>query len=194
MEIRYAKEREFSPKRGWYQPQIITCLLCGEDYTKEGFLDLNKHNDFFVRSEEADFVQKIPVCYRCYSKMRKRIFEHFLKIYTDLEIKNPEYKALERVCMILNLYYSDDIVEHLKKHYSTKSWQRNITNGCIVDNYIGYVTNTKRQKFMVTDKSYDDTLLEKEGLQKSFESNDTECSEKEETKHKWLDWLKRKWS
>lgn len=91
----------------------------------------------------------------------KRIFSNHFDLYTEQGEKEPERKALEKICMILNLYYSDEIVDHLKKYCSGIGWKRDIKFGYVVDSYIRYVTSTSQIKFKVYMKSYEDTILER---------------------------------
>lgn len=117
------------------------CLYCGHQ----------------IKPRPYDSKRKFNICDACV----KRIFFNHFDFYSEQGEKEPERKALEKICMILNLYYSDEIVDHIKKHYSGIHWKKGIKSGYNIDRYIQYVTSTSQIKYKVYMKTYEDTILER---------------------------------
>lgn len=86
-------------KEGIAIPTTLHCLRCNEVYDSSEFYDSD--------SDLYESIGKIPYCKECLDKF----YQNYLKKYTTLEYQNPERKAIERICMFLDIYYKDDIYE-----------------------------------------------------------------------------------
>lgn len=86
-------------KEGIATPTTLHCLRCNEVYDSSEFYDSD--------SILYESIGKIPYCKECLDKF----YQDYLKKYTTLEYQNPERKAIERICMFLDIYYKDDIYD-----------------------------------------------------------------------------------
>ena len=84
-------------------PSVLRCLSCGQEFNSKDFYDSD--------SKLFESIGKIPYCKECLDKFYKM----FLKEYQKLEYQNPERKAIERLCMALDLYYSNKIYDSAVK-------------------------------------------------------------------------------
>ena len=75
----------------------FTCFYCGKEYVETNFY---KSNSNFYSN-----IGKIPYCKQCIEKLYQ---EYFTK-YTNEGCLTPEKKAVQRLCMIFDIYYKDDI-------------------------------------------------------------------------------------
>ena len=78
------------------KPKLI-CFYCGKEYVETNFYNTN--------SEFYSGVGKLPYCKQCIEKIYQQLFEK----YTNDGCLNPEKKAVQRVCMLFNIYYRDDV-------------------------------------------------------------------------------------
>ena len=74
-----------------------TCFYCGNDYVETNYY---KSNSQFYRN-----IGKIPYCKQCIEKLYKYHFEQ----YTNEGCLYPEKKAIKRICMVLDIYYTDKV-------------------------------------------------------------------------------------
>lgn len=75
----------------------ITCFYCGKEYVDTNFYNSN--------SEFYNNIGKIPHCKQCIEKFYQQYFEK----YTNEGCLTPEKKAVQRLCMVFDIYYSDDV-------------------------------------------------------------------------------------
>lgn len=75
----------------------IYCLCCGE----------KKDSDTYYNSDSLQYraYGKIPYCKDCIDKMYQGYLEEFIK----LQYTNPEKRAVQRLCMVLDLFYSEEM-------------------------------------------------------------------------------------
>ncbi len=73
-----------------------TCFYCGKEYVDTNFY--NSNSEFYSN------IGKIPHCKQCIEKFYQQYFEK----YTNEGCLTPEKKAVQRLCMIFDIYYSDD--------------------------------------------------------------------------------------
>ena len=73
-----------------------TCFYCGKEYVETNFY--NSNSEFYSN------IGKIPHCKQCIEKFYQRYFEK----YTNEGCLTPEKKAVKRLCMVFDIYYSDD--------------------------------------------------------------------------------------
>ena len=89
-------------------PETLNCLCCNHSFDSNCFYGSD--------SEIYLSIGKIPYCKECLD-----IFYHnYLKKYKELRYTDPERKAVERICMLLDLYYSDKIFDNAVKEYEKK--------------------------------------------------------------------------
>ena len=73
-----------------------TCFYCGKEYVETNFY--NSNSEFYSN------IGKIPHCKQCIEKLYQQYFEK----YTNEGCLAPEKKAVQRLCMVFDIYYSDD--------------------------------------------------------------------------------------
>ena len=75
----------------------IVCFYCGKEYVDTNYY---KSNSIFYSN-----IGKIPYCKQCIEKF----YQQFYKKYTNEGCLAPEKKAVQRLCMIFDIYYKEDI-------------------------------------------------------------------------------------
>jgi len=93
-------------KEGITTPSELHCLRCNEIYNSDEF--------YASDSELHESIGKIPYCRRCLDEM----YQNYLKKYEELKYINPDKKAVERLCMALDIYYSDKVFDSAVKCYA----------------------------------------------------------------------------
>ena len=87
-------------------PKKITCLCCGESFPSDSF--------YVSDSLQYRAYGKIPYCKECINKMYQGYLSEFKKLcYAD-----PERKAVQRLCMALDLFYRNDIFDSAIKEWN----------------------------------------------------------------------------
>lgn len=117
----------------------LHCLCCGEE------IDTDK-----LYSSDSDIygaIGKIPYCVDCLEK----IYQFYVEKYRGLEYKNPSRKAVERICMALDIYYSDNIYDAAMKEFETKT-----TDVTLISLYI-----RQSKLYQYRKRNYDTTIQEK---------------------------------
>lgn len=116
----------------------MMCVRCGEKKeVKKFYATPSKFYATYARS---------PICSDCLDDMYMEYYEKYEKEgYT-----NPDRKAVERVCMVTDVYYKDSLFESAKKSHENKS---------DVSIMIYYMRNTRLSTNRL--KTYDDTLRDK---------------------------------
>ena len=84
-------------------PATLCCLRCNEPYAINEFYDSD--------SELHKSIGKIPYCRKCLDEF----YQNYLNGYITLGYQNPERKAIERICMALDIYYSDKVFDSAVK-------------------------------------------------------------------------------
>lgn len=79
--------------------ETLHCLCCGKEFPITEFY----HSEHMA----YESTKKLPYCRRCIDKF----YQHYLTVYKRIKYINPERKAIERMCMLLNIYYSDAIYD-----------------------------------------------------------------------------------
>ena len=80
-----------------------TCFYCGNEYVDTNFY--NSNSMFYSNTG------KVPYCKQCVEKFYQQYFER----YTNEGCLTPEKKAVQRLCMVLDIYYRDDIFDSAMK-------------------------------------------------------------------------------
>lgn len=74
-----------------------TCFYCGKEYVDTNYYKSN--------SEFYSNIGKIPYCKQCIEKL----YQQFYKKYANDGCLTPEKKAVQRLCMIFDIYYREDV-------------------------------------------------------------------------------------
>lgn len=117
-----------------------TCFYCGKEYA-----DTNYYKSY---SKFFSIIGKVPYCKQCI----EAFYQHYYEEYTNDGCLFPEKKAVERICMAFDIYYSDDIFDSAVKN--AKKRQINISP---MSSYIKII-----QLHQYKGKSYSDTISDKE--------------------------------
>ena len=136
MEVVYLAEKK--DKRT--KKEKYTCFYCGNEFVETNFY--KSFGNFF------DNIGKIPYCKQCVEKFYKYYFDK----YTNEGCLNPEEKAVKRVCMAMDIYYSKANFDSAMK----KIKQDNI-NISPMGQYMKTISLTQYKG-----KSYDNTVSDDE--------------------------------
>lgn len=119
-----------------------TCFYCGKEYVNTNFY--NSNSEFYSN------ISKIPYCKQCIEKFYQQYFEK----YTNEGCLTPEKKAVQRLCMIFDIYYRDDVfVSSMNK---IKGSNMNISP-------MGqYMKTIQLQQYNRNKESYENTIYEAE--------------------------------
>lgn len=113
------------------EPLFYRCTRCPRKYKRQkgNFLaspsPIYKNNNGYV-----------PICKHC----TEELFDHYMAVC------GSEYEAIRRLCMKLDLYYADTVVDSAKKRATERGWMAAYVS----------ILNLSQQK----DKTYDNTIDE----------------------------------
>ena len=119
-------------------PSTLICLKCGEK------VDIKK----YYGSQSAFYTtyMKIPYCQDCLDDMYLEYYEK----YNSAGYANPDRKAIERICMLIDVYYSDKIFDS-----ALKGWEKDGSKSLISV----YLQRTRLKTYL--NRTYDNTLMDK---------------------------------
>lgn len=129
-------------------PAKLTCIRCGEK------IDAKKY--YSTRSEFFKNYARLPICQDCLDDM----YDYYYNKYVSEDKTNPEHKAIERICMTFDVYYSDKLVQS-----AIKSWENDGSHSVM-----SYYMQRTRLKTYIR-RSYDDTLIDR--LKESVDAGGT---------------------
>lgn len=115
------------------------CLICGKESIGKSFYD--------SKSRMHSYMGRIPYCKECVDDM----YRDYCDKYSSLGYADPEKKAVERLCMVFDLYYSDNVYDSVVKQIEDGS-----STASVMALYIRMV-KLKQYK----SKNYDTTLEER---------------------------------
>lgn len=124
-------------------PKTLYCSCCGKEF------DLDVLNFYKTKITAYKGIGYYPFCKTCLDK----IYQGYYKQYTIEGNLNPDRKAIERICMMLNIYYSDEVFDGAVKNQE-KGFSNGATN--LISLYIKQVNMHQYCK-----KNYDTTIKEK---------------------------------
>lgn len=75
----------------------ITCFYCGREYVETNYY--NSNSEFYSN------IGKVPYCKQCIEKFYQQYYDK----YTNEGCLTPEKKALQRLCMIFDIYYNESV-------------------------------------------------------------------------------------
>lgn len=151
MARRAAKQKPLS------NPTTLVCHHCNERKPVKEFLaSYNKFNKTYM---------KIPYCKDCIDD----IYMEYYDMYEKLGYIEADRKAIERICMAVDMYYSDTAFDAAMKKYEKNP------SASLFTAYAGLMGLNQ-----YSGKSYDTTLLEKYNLAKDKKSSVAIYTEKDE--------------
>ena len=118
----------------------LNCLCCNDELDIKDFYD----SDSKIYSSNG----KAPYCKRCLEEL----YEYYVIKYKDFGYANPDRKSIERICMILDLYYSDKVFDSAVK----QSEKKNLSDTPLISLYMKQV-----KLIQYKSKNYDTTLQER---------------------------------
>ena len=125
-------------KEGIATDYTIRCLCCNKEYENKDFYGSD--------SEFYGAIVKIPYCKRCLDNL----YQYYLRKCKKIGYPNPERRAVERICMALDVYYSDKIFDSAVKE--SESWP----DATFISLYFKIVKLYQYRK-----KDYDSTIEER---------------------------------
>lgn len=151
MARREAKQKPLS------NPTMLVCHHCNEKKPIKEFLSSNnKFNKTYM---------KIPYCKDCIDD----IYTEYYEMYEKLGYIEADRKAIERMCMAVDMYYSDKAFDSAMKKY-----ERNPS----LSLFSVYASSMGLQQYK--GKSYDDTLIEKYNMDRADSNSAIIYTDKDE--------------
>lgn len=141
---------EEQKKRGRPPKEVYTCYRCGEQYTET-----------FISSGSFFNKKKVPWCKKCIDGL----YREYVDKYSGCS--DPKREATKRMCMALDMYYSDSLYKAALKKMSS-------TSGISLFASFYQIINLAQYK----NKSYDDTLREIHGIVSVESKSDSNIDEK----------------
>lgn len=124
----------------------LRCACCHREYDGD---------DYY--SSDSDWhaaTCKIPCCKKCLDKF----YLKYLEKYEELEYSNPDKRAIQRMCMVLDLYYSDKLFDSAVRDME-KRVEKMTDPGITITLFSSYMKGVKR--YQNRGKDYDTTIQEK---------------------------------
>lgn len=134
--------RPLNKKKSAVSLDTLHCMCCNKELNAKEFYD-----------SDSKFYQatgKVPYCKDCLEKF----YQDYLKQYTAMGYLNPDRKVIERICMLLDLYYNDKIFDS-----AVSGLAKEIADGKDSTMVSMYFRRVKLYQYR--DKSYDTTIAEK---------------------------------
>ena len=135
-------------------PETLHCMCCNNELNIKEFYNSDSE---FHRS-----VGKIPYCKECIEKF----YFDYLKKYKAMGYANPEKKSIERICMLLDVYYSDKIFDSAYNQLDGNA------NATLIQLYMKHV-----KLYQYRTKNYDTTITEKSKESKKSVSSLPTCTD-----------------
>jgi hypothetical protein len=128
------------------QKRKYTCIYCGNEY-----VDTNYYNSYSKFYSNAG---KIPYCKQCI----ERLYQYYLEKYISEGCLVPERKAVKRLCMILDVYFRDDVLKS-----SLKKVKDSDTETSLISQYMKII---QLYQYSRNKETYENTITqeEKDGL------------------------------
>lgn len=83
------------------------CPRCGIEYP---------YGSMLKSSETSIYPDRLPLCKSCIGE----VYEKYVERYVFMKKGNPERDAIRRMCMVLDIYYNDEIYDDAVKNYDPK--------------------------------------------------------------------------
>lgn len=120
----------------------ITCFYCGKEYVDTNFY--NSNSEFYSN------IGKIPYCKQCIEKFYQQYFDK----YTNEGCLTPEKKAVQRLCMVFDIYYRDDVF--------TSAMNKIKTSDMNISPMSQYMKQIQLRQYNLNKESYENTITEAE--------------------------------
>ena len=120
----------------------IVCFYCGKEYVDTNFYNSN--------SEFYNNIGKIPHCKQCIEKFYQQYFDR----YTNEGCLTPEKKAVQRLCMVFDIYYRDDVF--------ASSMNKIRESNMNISPMGQYMKTIQLQQYNRNKESYENTITEAE--------------------------------
>ena len=120
----------------------ITCFYCGKEYVETNFY--NSNSEFYSN------IGKLPYCKQCIEKFYWQYFNR----YTNEGCLTPEKKAVQRLCMIFDIYYRDDVF--------VSSMNKIKTSGMNISPMFQYMKTIQLSQYNRNKETYENTITEAE--------------------------------
>lgn len=124
------------------QKRKYACLYCGNEY-----VDANYYNSY---SKFYSNTGKIPYCKQCI----ERFYQYYLEKYTNEGCLTPERKAIKRLCMILDVYFRDDVLKN-----SIKRVKDGTTETSLIAQYMKTI---QLYQYSRNKETYENTIAQEE--------------------------------
>lgn len=135
---------------GKKKTSTLHCICCDKDIAEREFYT----SDSILYKTTG----RVPYCKECIDDL----YKHYLTMYINLRYANPERKAVERICMLLDFYYSNKVFDSVVKQIDTKG-----LTSTVIATYIRQIKLTQYR-----DKDYDTTISEKNMAFKDIDLED----------------------
>ena len=120
----------------------ITCFYCKNEYVETNYY--NSNSGFYSN------IGKIPYCKQCIEKFYQQYYEK----YTNEGCLTPEKKAVQRLCMVFDIYYRDDVF--------VSSMNKIKTSGMNISPMAQYMKQIQLQQYNRYKETYENTITEAE--------------------------------
>ena len=124
------------------QKRKYTCIYCGNEY-----VDTNYYNSY---SKFYSNTGKIPYCKQCI----ERFYQYYFEKYTNEGCLIPERKAIKRLCMILDVYFRDDVLKS-----SLKKVKDSDTDTSLISQYMKII---QLYQYSRNKETYENTITQEE--------------------------------
>lgn len=114
--------RPMKKTEGIDNPDKIRCLCCNKEYPIDKFSD---SQSILYRS-----IAKLPYCQSCVVD----IYNQYVQEFTNKNYKQPEQKAVQRICMAFDLFYNDKLYQKISKDFN-KAYDNSVKNTSLISLY-----------------------------------------------------------
>lgn len=145
-----AGNKPLEKKEGIAKVKTLHCLYCNDE------LDIDDYYD--SDSELFRATYKIPYCKKCISD----IYDKYVDKYTSRGYADADRRAIERICMVFDLYYSDKLFDSVLKNMQ-KRMDKVADPDAKAKIKASFVQLYFKQLklYQYREKNYDDTIHEK---------------------------------
>ena len=141
-------KKDIEPQNNQNKKSVIsskdkfTCFYCEREYVETNFYNSN--------SEFYSYIGKIPYCKQCI----ERFYQQYFDRYTNEGCLTPEKKAVQRLCMALDIYYRDDVF--------TSAMNKIKTSGMNISPMYQYMKMIHLSQYNRKKETYENTITEAE--------------------------------
>lgn len=119
-----------------------TCIYCGNEYTDANYYSSN--SKFYSNTG------RIPYCKQCI----ERFYQYYFEKYISDGCLTPERKAVKRICMVLDIYFREDVFN---------SSMKKVKEGTMNISVIGqYMKTIQLFQYNRNKETYENTITQEE--------------------------------